>query len=91
MSEMLTLRTRGPFRDARGRFRRKTREDMSDFERIMHDATMRMVRKWWKPNPLWESLMASPVDNDRVKIGTTLRVRLPTDFKVIDRAKLTDG
>lgn len=85
---MMTLHTKGPFRDANGRFRRKTREDMNDYERIMHDAMHRLALSEFArlsgPNSLFNNLMAAP------KIGRAIRIRLPSEFKVTDRIKLID-
>lgn len=86
---MMLLATKGPFRDARGRFRRKTREDMSDFERINFDMLRRLAASFaesvTQPNPLFEKLRILGGE-----IGTSYTIRLPSDYKFLDTVKLVD-
>lgn len=81
------FRKKPTYRSANGRFRRQTREDMNWFEQMNHDAMIRQIDKIvadiQKPNAFMQAL-ASPA----ATIGRTIRIRLPSDFKVEDRTIL---
>jgi hypothetical protein len=71
----LRLPERGrKFRDANGRFRRKTVEDMGVFERSMYEMTRSLLPKI-VADITRPSIFDMKVSGD--KIGTSLRIRLP--------------
>lgn len=73
------------YRDQGGRFRRKTVADMTLLERITHYLVTREVLKPLMRNSYFENLQATAQAVDERRIGTSLRIRLPTDFKIKDR------
>ncbi len=81
--EMMLFRRRPTYRDARGRFRRQTYADMNAFERLHHDTLARMI-----PGLVESITRPSIFEMANKTIGRTVRVRLPTDFTVIDRMKI---
>ena len=83
MSDELLLRRKPTYRDAQGRFRRQTRGDMNAFERMNYDMMMSLI------HGLVESITRPNIFEMANKtIGRTIRVRLPSDFTIIDRMKL---
>lgn len=83
---MMQLATKGPFRDASGRFRAKTRDDMSLFERINFDAFCRLANSLGVDHLTFDD----SVQYTGRTVRTTLRILLPSDFKIIDRNRLVD-
>lgn len=75
----MLLRRKPTYRDANGRFRRQTRDDMNVFERMNYDMLMRLIPKMvediTRPLAMFDSARIS-----NTKVGTSLRIRLPSDY-----------